>query len=80
MKLKIILLILTLNFVKAQTYQKDWSALKSKIEASTPISINEAEGFLAKYSIQLSQFPDNTTELYSLIANNYYAESKFEKA
>ncbi|MDO8999258.1 MAG: CHAT domain-containing protein [Bacteroidota bacterium] len=79
-KLEIIIFILFINCLRAQTYQKDWSALNAKIESDIPISINEAEFFLLKYKNQLSQFPDNSTQLYSLLANNYYNDSKFEKA
>jgi CHAT domain-containing protein len=79
-KLKIIIFILCFNFLNAQNYTKDWEGLKVKIEAGKLVSISEAEAFAIKYKSQLSQFPDNSTQLYSLIANNYYNESKLDKA
>jgi len=45
-KLKIIILILFVNYLNAQNYQKDWSTLKSKIEVGTSISRGEAEALL----------------------------------
>jgi len=79
-KLKIIIFILLVNNLTAQNYQKDWSALNKKIEAGTPISINEAEAFISKYKDQFGQFADNSTQVYNLLANNYYNQSKIDKA
>lgn len=80
MKLKIIILSLFINYLNAQNYQKDWSVLNKKLEAGSSVTNIEAESFISKYKNQLSQFPDNTTQLYSLIASNYYNLSKLEKA
>ncbi len=80
MKLKIIIFILLVNNLTGQNYQKDWNALNKKIEAGTSVSINEAEAFISRYKDQLGQFADNSTQLYSLLANNYYNQSKFDKA
>lgn len=80
MKLKIIIFILLVNILNGQNYLKDWNALKKKIEAGTSVSINEAEAFISKYKDQLGKFADNSTQLYSLLANNYFNQSKFDKA
>ena len=80
MKLKIIIFILLVNVLNGQNYLKDWNALNKKIEAGTSVSIIEAEAFISKYKDQLGQFADNSTQLYSLLAKNYYNQSKFDKA
>jgi CHAT domain-containing protein len=79
-KLKIIIFILLVNKLTAQNYQKDWNALNKKIETGTPVSVIETEAFISKYKDQLYQYADNSTQLYSLLATNYYNQSKYDKA
>ncbi len=57
--------------IKAQSYEKDWSALNKKIEKQENPDIGESESFLLKYKNKLPEFPDNTTQLYSLLGNSY---------
>ena len=78
--LKIIIFSFFFNFLCAQNYEKDWAVINKKLEAGTSISVNEAEAFALKYKNVLAQYPDNSTQLYSLLANNYYDLSKFDKA
>ncbi|MBL7910789.1 MAG: CHAT domain-containing protein [Bacteroidia bacterium] len=78
--LKIIIFSFFFNFLCAQNYEKDWAVINKKLEAGTSISVNEAEAFASKYKNVLAQYPDNSTQLYSLLANNYYDLSKFDKA
>ncbi|MBA2612904.1 MAG: CHAT domain-containing protein [Bacteroidetes bacterium] len=78
--LKIIIISFLFNSLTAQNYEKDWSVINKKLEAGIPVSINEAEAFASKYKNKLVQYADNSTQLYSLLANNYYNLSKFEKA
>ncbi|MEO6302170.1 MAG: tetratricopeptide repeat protein, partial [Bacteroidia bacterium] len=80
MRLKFLYFIFLFNCLNAQNYEKDWKAFNSRLEAGTPISINETEAFISKYKSQLNQYPDNSTQLYSLLGNNYYNDSKFGKA
>ncbi len=68
------------NYLQAQTYDKDWNAINAKIEAGSAVSISETETFLVKHKDKLTQYADNSTQLYSLLANNYYNQSKFDKA
>ncbi len=65
---------------QAQTYEKDWTRLNKKIEKQENPGIQESESFLIKHSDQLSKFPDNTTQLYSLLGNSYSLAGDLVKA
>ncbi|MBL7932757.1 MAG: tetratricopeptide repeat protein, partial [Bacteroidia bacterium] len=80
MKLKIIILITFIQVLKAQTYQKDWEALYKKAENGSEIKTSELENIIKVYKKDLSKFPDNSTQLYSLLANNYYNAGSFAEA
>jgi len=79
-KLKIIIVFcfVYLGVVNAQTYEKDWPLLNKKMESGA--SINELENFASKYKNQHSKYPDNSAQLYSSIAIEYYNQSQFKKA
>lgn len=82
MKLNIILLIAVINsvFLKAQTFEKDWSVIEKKWEANQKVELKELEVIAIKYKKELSKFSDNSTQLYSLIASDYYNQGNFKKA
>lgn len=82
MKLKIIILIATFYtcFLNAQTFEKDWSAFEKKLEGGGTVSLKELEGVATKYKKELSKFPDNATQLYSLIASDYYNQGNYKKS
>lgn len=75
-----LLVLVRLNLIFAQSYEQEWSKLYSKMESGTAISVSEAESFLSRYQKQLSSFPDNTTQLYSILANSYYNQDQLKKA
>lgn len=79
-RLLFLFLFFHLNLIRAQSYGQDWSKLYSKMESGTAISVSEAESFLSRYQNQLSSFPDNTTQLYSILGNNYYNQDQLKKA
>lgn len=80
MKLKIIILILLFNCTLAQTYEKDWKVLSEKLDAGTPFTVKEGEAFAAKYNKSLAAYPDNSTQLYSVLANACYSNGDYKKA
>lgn len=81
MKLTIIFLILFLSaFVTAQTYQKEWAAINKRLEAGDTVPVRVVNNFIAEYKSYLGDYPDNTTQLYSLLANNYSQLNNYPKA
>ncbi|MBA3663860.1 MAG: tetratricopeptide repeat protein, partial [Bacteroidetes bacterium] len=81
MKLKIIILVLGFSFgvLRAQTYEKDWEALNKKMESGVSVPVKEMEAFNLKYKDKLPLYPDNTMQLYSSIAINYYNQNDLVK-
>ena len=77
---KIITFIFFFNFLNAQTYEKDWDGLLKKIDSPDGASLNELLTFEKKHQKRFSEFPDNSTQLYSLIASEYYNKNDIEKA
>lgn len=77
---KIISFIFFFNFLNAQTYEKDWEVLLKKIDSPTGASLNELLSFEKKHQKRFSEFPDNSTQLYSLIASEYYNKNDIQKA
>jgi CHAT domain-containing protein/tetratricopeptide (TPR) repeat protein len=75
-----ILFFLFFGITQAQNYQKDWAIIASKLENGTSISNTEAESFIIKHKSLLGSYADNSTELYSLLASNYYDQANFDKA
>ncbi len=71
MKLKIFFFFLLVQQLHAQTYEKDWQKINQKLEKGEDPGISESESFLSKYHAQLSKYPDNTTQLYSVLGNAY---------
>jgi CHAT domain-containing protein len=80
MKFKFIFFILFFGVLNAQTYEKDWNALYKKLDSGEDVSAKEMEGFIAKHKKVLSNYPDNSTQLYSALANTYYHVSDFKKS
>jgi len=80
MKLNIFILLFFFGGLKSQTYEKDWAAIYKKLEAGENVSIKEGENFISKYKKVLGNYPDNSTQLYSSLANEYYNTALFEKA
>lgn len=80
MKFYTLVFIFLSVFLKGQTYEKDWTVLNTKLEAGQSPSTREAETFLSKYKTKLANYPDNATQLYSVLGNAYYNESNYEKA
>jgi len=80
MKFKILVLLFLFNLAGAQTYEKDWDALYKKLDAGESMSSKELEGFITNYKKVLPDHPDNSTQLYSVLANNYYNNGAFAKA
>jgi hypothetical protein len=75
-----ILFLLFFTVTQAQTYQKDWANISSKLESGATVSNKEAESFIVKYKTELNSYPDNSTELFTLLGNNYYNQADYEKA
>ncbi len=80
MKFYTLVFIFLSVILKSQTYEKDWAALNAKLEAGQSPSIQEGETFLSKYKTRLANYPDNTTQLYSVLGNAYYNQSNYGKA
>lgn len=56
----------------AQSYEKDWEKLNKKIEANGTPSLDELRDFESKYKTQFKNYPDNSVQFYTLLANHYY--------
>ncbi len=67
----VIIFILSAAVFCAQNYSKDWEALSRKLEKGMEVPLAELEGFAAKHKAQHGKYPDNSTQLYSLIGNAY---------
>lgn len=82
MKLRLfyITLLLIVNILNAQTYDKDWAKLMKKLEVNKKLSTDELEAFETKYKKQFDKYPDNSTQFYSLLASNYYEQKNYPKA
>lgn len=80
MKLKIIILITFFQLVKAQSYQQDWEILYKKAEAGSEIKLTDLEAFIKKYKKELGNYPDNSAQLYSLIANTQYNSGNYSES
>ena len=82
MKLRIIIfnLFICYTFLCAQTYDKDWAIINTKIQSNESINIKEAESFNIKYKDQLNKFADNSTLLYSSLAFEYFAKTDYKNA
>ncbi len=80
MKLKIILLIFCLQFANAQSYQKDWDQLNKKIEEGAVVTANDLKQFIKRYQKELPKFPDNSTQLFSLLANTEFNSGNHKAA
>ncbi|PBQ33607.1 hypothetical protein CNR22_18100 [Sphingobacteriaceae bacterium] len=76
----ILILFLVFGGLHAQTYEKDWAILFKKMDAGEAISVKDGEGFISKYKKKLAEYPDNSTQLYSMLANAFYAEKNYAKA
>lgn len=64
----------------AQNYDADWAAINKRLEAGDSIPVKEVGTFLEKYKERHKDYPDNTTQLYSLLGNNYSQLGNYEKA
>ncbi|MCW3076875.1 MAG: hypothetical protein JWO32_1484 [Bacteroidetes bacterium] len=82
MKLKFIILlsIFSFSFFRGQTYEKDWGRLNKEMDNGNPVQVTDMENFVVRYQGKLSEYPDNTTQLYSSIALSYFNHSDFKKA
>lgn len=80
MKLKIIIFFLFIQQLNGQTYEKDWEKFVKKLDSGQDLTIKETESFIIKHQKKLADFPDNSTQVYSLLAKAYSREQNFDKA
>lgn len=73
------LLIIALD-EHAQTYEKDWQKMMQDVEGGKAVSAGEWEAFANRYKSKLAAYPDNTTQMYSLLAYAYSQLQQPEKA
>lgn len=78
--LKIIAFIFFFNYLNAQTYEKDWAVLLKKIDSPEGTTLNELLSFEKKHKKSFADFPDNSTQIYSLLASEYYNKNEIQKA
>jgi CHAT domain-containing protein/tetratricopeptide (TPR) repeat protein len=64
----------------AQTYEKDWQKMMQTLEGGQAIGAAEWEAFAARYKSKLGAYPDNTTQMYSLLGHEYSGQQQPEKA
>lgn len=80
-KLKIISLIFFIvSLASAQNYEKDWSLINKKLEKGDSVPVQTLLKFAEKHAVRLNQYPDNSTQLYSLLGNNYSQLNNYVKA
>ena len=71
-KLNIISLILVISVtVNAQTYEQDWGKINKLLETGDSVPAVNLIGFTKRYDAMLHRYPDNSTQLYSILGNNY---------
>lgn len=69
-----------IQHLNGQTYDKDWERFVKILESGKDLTIKETEAFIIKHQKKLAENPDNSTQLYSLLANAYSKLPDSEKA
>lgn len=57
--------------INAQSYEQDWKEINNKLESGDSVPVVSLTNFSKKYAALLSKYPDNSTQLYSILGNNY---------
>ncbi len=71
---------LVLNLTVAQTYEKDWAQLITKLNDGKVLSNVELEYFETKHKKQFDKYPDNSSQFYMKLGNTYYNARNLTKA
>lgn len=79
-KIILLSLLLTVQFIFSQSFQKDLEKIQSKVENGASVEPLEYENLIQKYEKEFLNFPDEATQVYFYLGNSLYLNEKTDDA